>query len=183
MYEHKKNLHKNKQKSSKKTPPKKTHQLHSSPPQKTYNNKNIQNKTKQLNPNARCNLHFLLYFGPLLFRNLCAVCVDHPLPTLHTVLLLIFYCIKDSLFPKDIQNEDISHRLKLPAAVPAVIAPVTNKNASNQSNSEAEVVTKAGELLLRDCSNSTVAIIYLYGESSAHALLYFKTWKTCCISF
>lgn len=83
--------------------------------------------------------------------------------------------MKDSLFPKDIQNEDVSHRLKLPAAVPAVIAPVTNINASNQSNREAEVVTKAVELLLRGCSNSTVAIIYLYGESSGHALLYFKT--------
>lgn len=93
--------------------------------------------------------------------------------------------MKDSLFPKATQNEDVSHRLKLPAAVPAVIAPVTNINASNQSNSEADRSgDKSNRAGKRGGSNAAVAIIYLYGESSAHALLYFRTWKIrCCLSF
>lgn len=93
--------------------------------------------------------------------------------------------MKGRLFPKDIQNEDVSHRLQLPAAVPAVTAPVTNINASNQSNSEADKGgDKSNRVRKRHVSNATVTIIYLYGESSAHALLYFKTWKIrCCLSF
>lgn len=139
----------------------------------------------KMNINARCNLHFLLHFCPLLLRNLCRVYVDHPLSTLHVMLLLIFYSMKDSLFPKDTQNEDVSHRLKLPAAVPAVIAPVSNINASNQSNSKADRSSdKSSRGGKRGCSNATAAIIYLYGESSVLALLYFKTWKIrCCLSF
>lgn len=69
--------------------------------------------------------------------------------------------------------------------MPAVIAPVTNINASNQSNSEADKGgDKSNRVRKRGVSNATVAIIYLYGESSAHALLYFKIWKIrCCNIF
>ena len=95
--------------------------------------------------------------------------------------------MEDNLFPKDIQNEDVSHRLKLPAAVPAVTAPVTNINASNQSNSEGDRGgDKSNSVRKRSSSSATypVAIIYLYGESSAYALLYFKAWKIRhCLSF
>lgn len=188
----KKNPNKTNYKQKRKTPPQTTStpaRKKSTPtPPKQKNNKKtpIQNKTKKpTKTNARCNLYFLLRFGPLLFRNLCRVCVNHPLSTLHIVLLLIVYYMKDILIPRGIQNEDVSQRLKLPAAVPAVIAPVTNINASNQSNSEADRSgDKSNRAGKRGCSNATVAIIYLYGESSAHALLYFNNLKIkCCLSF